>query len=92
MPFRNIWTFSKKLDFNVQHMSLPHFFLCSPNIVCFLYSGTQGTHALKEPHCYSPLLPLALLPALHASRETSYPNIAPPSGRLGPLYVQHLAK
>lgn len=63
----------------------------APNIVCLLYSGSQRTHALKEPHCYSPLLPLALIPTIHTSRKKSYPNIASPSGRLSPLYVQHLA-
>lgn len=68
------------------------FFFYAPNIVYLLYSGTQGTHTLKEPHCYSPLLPLALLPTIHTSRKKSYPNIAPSSDRFGPLYVQHLAK
>lgn len=67
-------------------------FSYAPNIVCLLSSGIQGTHAHKEPHCYSPHLPLALLPTIHISRKKSDPHIAPSSGGLGPLYVQHLAK
>lgn len=85
----------KSTAFIIQKSCKLYFFLSfsyAPNIVYLLYSGTQGTRKLKEPHCYSPLLPLALLPTIHTSRKKSYPDIAPPPVRIGPSYVQHLAK
>lgn len=71
---------------------------------CFLFhSGTQSTHALKEPQCWAHifpplepphiwLLPTALLSTGYTPRRHAHSDTVPPSCWLIPLYVQHLAQ